>query len=141
MAKKKKRKDIVSAKQRGEWNRLLMEALEEYVGKEREIAAECFEAAAENTRDDLRHTSPGAPGGDYAKGWEVVKRSSGITTKQVNYVVCNPEHYRLTHLLERGHQSFNQYGGPYRRVKAYKHIKKAEVRGVEGLLKMLRGDL
>lgn len=134
-------KRLISAKQRGEWDQQLMEALEGFVEDEKEKADKIFAEAADETRDDLRHTSPGAPGGDYAKGWEVKVRKSGVTGESMTYTVCNPEHYRLTHLLERGHQSFNQHGGPYRRVKAYKHIKKAEVRGVENLLKKLRGEL
>lgn len=58
--------------------------------------------------------------GEYSKDWKSKLRkgkyTSEIMTEQ--YSVYNKDHYQLTHLLERGHQSRN--GG---RVKAYEHIK------------------
>lgn len=63
----------------------------------------------------LKATSPRSPkGGDYAKGW-AVKKVKG------KYVVHNKKHYRLTHLLEKGHATVD--GG---RTRKFVHIKPTE---------------
>lgn len=67
----------------------------------------------------LKNSSPKRPGGgEYAAGWSVKK--DGKTDAIVHNKV-----YRLTHLLENGHVSRNQYG-TYGRVPAYPHIKPVE---------------
>lgn len=126
------------------WADELVDVLAEFVDEERATADRIFRETAQDTRDKLRATSPkqeGRGGGEYARGWEVKEIPSGITGRGTTYVVCNPKHYRLTHLLERGHQTFNQYGGPYKRARARKHIKPAEVYGNETLLQRLRAKL
>ena len=50
----------------------------------------------------------------------------------------------MTHLLEKGHAVKNQYGEPVRgkkRVRGRRHIKPAEVWGVNELLERLRAEL
>lgn len=55
----------------------------------------------------------------YNSGW-------GITKKGEAYVIHNKKHYQLTHLLEFGHISANQYGRYSTRVRAYPHIAPVE---------------
>ena len=125
------------------WADQLNSILDQYVEEEKEIADRIFKEVADETAEDLRLTSPKAKdrGGEYAAGWEVVEKESGITNESMEYVVCNPKHYRLTHLLERGHQIRNQHGGPYGRTKARRHIKKAEVKGNKKLIDRLEAKL
>lgn len=125
------------------WTDQLNSILDEYVEQEKEIADRIFREVAKETAEDLRHTSPRRKNGtgEYAEGWEVVSKESGVTSDSMEYVVCNPKHYRLTHLLEKGHQTRNQYGGPYKRTKAIKHIKPAEIKGNEKLVKRLEEKL
>lgn len=113
-----------------------MEALEEFVEEEKTTADQIFKEVSEDTRDLLRGSSPEGPEG-YASGWEVMSEKTGVTGDSVRYIVYNPRKPQLTHLLERGHQSFNQFGGPYRRVKAIKHIGPAEKEGIRELLERL----
>ena len=60
----------------------------------------------------------------YARGWTVSATNNG-------YVVHNKPHYRLTHLLEHGHDVSNQWGATGKRAGAYPHIAPAELEGVQ----------
>lgn len=67
----------------------------------------------------LKRTSP-RDSGDYAKSWAMKSfKYYGEATKRVIHVKA--PHYRLTHLLERGHAKVN--GG---RVEGIPHIRPAE---------------
>lgn len=60
----------------------------------------------------------------YANGWTVSAVRDG-------YVVHNKRHYRLTHLLENGHDVSNQWGATGKRAGAHPHIHPAELEGVQ----------
>lgn len=78
----------------------------------------------------LKVESPKSPGGgDYAKSW-TVKKVGKV------FVVHNKDHYRLTHLLEKGHAKVN--GG---RVDARVHIAPVEDKMVEKFEDELRREL
>lgn len=76
---------------------------------------EAAEEVAKACAADLRKTSP-KKSGKYARNWKA-KRQSGTGGKAQVWVVYNDKHYRLTHLLERGHAK--RGGG---RVRAIPHI-------------------
>ena len=122
-----------------EWQVELMKTLDNFVDKEKELIRTEFKAVARETAKDLKQRSPKAPGGgDYAAGWKVKSEESRNSTKQIIY---NPKHYQLTHLLEKGHDTFNQFGGPYKRTPAHRHIAPAEEEGVRKLLERMRSKL
>lgn len=92
----------------------IAKALAEY---SEEVVEEVDKAAEETTAETvkfLRETSPKRKG-KYAKSWRKKQLKNG------RWVVYNVKHYRLTHLLERGHTLRN--GG---RTKAMPHIAPAE---------------
>ena len=122
----------------------LVEILNEFVDEEEKIIQKVFKQTAEDTKDMIKGTSPGS--GEYASGWEVKTEASGMLGGDVLYTVCNPRHYQLTHVLEKGHVVKNQFGTPTRpgrkkRTKAIRHIKPAEQWGNQELIERLRAKL
>lgn len=87
--------------------------------------------AAEVTARELKSSSPkkvkGKGKGKYARGWTYKKVETGILT---SYVVYNKSNPGLTHLLEHGHVSRNQYGS-WGRVRAIPHIGRAADAGIQ----------
>ncbi|MEK4425166.1 HK97 gp10 family phage protein [Solibacillus sp. FSL K6-1523] len=95
---------------------------------------ETVEMTAEKVASDgvelLKANSPKSPGGgDYAKSWDKKKVGKKL-------VVHNKKHYRLTHLLEKGHAKVG--GG---RVPARVHIKPVETKMINNFEEELRGGL
>lgn len=75
----------------------------------------------------LKKSSPRRKrGGKYARSWAVKEENNGRVKK---YIVHNKKHYRLTHLLEKGHIIKNKYG-TYGRTRAFPHIGQAEKEGI-----------
>ena len=60
----------------------------------------------------------------YARGWTVSATNKG-------YVVHNKPHYRLTHLLEHGHNVSNQWGATGKQANAHPHIATPAADGVQ----------
>ena len=82
---------------------------------------------------DLKANSPKRTG-NYRKAWSRKKEVS--TSSKTAFIVHNSEHYRLTHLLEKGHAKSG--GG---RTKAIPHIAPAEERAISKLEKRIKEDL
>ena len=61
--------------------------------------------------------------GDYNKSW-TVKTTRGVNS--ISCIVHNKEHYRLTHLLEKGHNIVGRNGSIVGRAKAFPHIAPVE---------------
>lgn len=102
----------------------IKEILSEYGDEVYEVLDDCVNEVAEEAADKLKqvdHFAPGGhPTGAYSKSWKNEKQPTGrLTTKQV---VHNLEHYRLTHLLEKGHVIRNGTGRTFGRTGKYPHI-------------------
>lgn len=106
-------------------------ALEEYVHEVQLAIDEAAKESAEVTARELRANSPkrekGKGKGKYARGWKVKKKTDAHL---VSYVVYNSTSPGLTHPLEHGHVSRNQYGS-YGRVRAIPHIGPAADAGIQ----------
>lgn len=94
------------------------------------------EKTAEQCRQDIMANAPGD--GKYAKSWK--KRLSYSSAKENRYTVYSTK-YQLTHLLEYGHAKwiYGYYTGG--RVKAFPHIRPAEIKAEQNLINALRREI
>ena len=95
-------------------------------------AKEVVRVGAAASRRELRANSPKLTG-EYARDWGCEYSDKG---GHHTAVVRNKSHYQITHLLEDGHESRNQYGGPYGTVKPAKpehHIERAMEVGLRAI--------
>lgn len=101
--------------------------LDEYGDKVYDVLDDCVKNVSDEAAEKLRGVatfSPrGRPSGAYSKSWVSEKQRTGRLT--VKYVVHNEEHYRLAHLLEKGHALRNG-GREVGKSPAYPHIKPVE---------------
>lgn len=94
--------------------------LTEYDQRAKEVVQQSAQEAAEIATRQLKSTSPrgSAKGRHYASGWRIKAETDSSV---VTFTVHNSAKPGLTHLLEKGHVSRNQYGY-YGRVGARVHI-------------------
>lgn len=93
--------------------------LDEYAaGVEKGVDREAAKAS-KTLVDDLKRDSPNRTG-EYSRSWGRI-RQGGV------YIVRNVKHWRLTHLLENGHQKRGGKGT----VKAFPHILKNAEKAVK----------
>lgn len=105
----------------------------EYQVKVKDASRKACKKVAKNLARTLKSTSPRKTG-EYASGWRSKQEDADT------YVVYNAKKPGLTHLLENGHVSRNQYG-TYGRVPAYPHIKPAADAAQEELLAEIEANL
>ncbi len=97
----------------------IREMLDSYSSAALRVVGESAEAAGKMGVEQLKKTSPRrVRSGKYARSWEAVK-TFGVYSTAVT--IRNKKYYRLTHLLENGHQ--NRDGG---RTAGIPHIAPAE---------------
>lgn len=101
-------------------------ALEEYQEEVTDKVKAEVRVVAKEAVKELKLKSP-KDAGDYAKSWKQSKRRESANSLRL--VVHNKDHYRLTHLLERGHAKRN--GGW---VEAKPHIAPVEEKVIKQLL-------
>ena len=108
-------------------------------------ADEILKQTANRCKNDVQANSPvrdgGSQSGNYKSGWAIKKNGKLKGASRIGgYVVHNKTNYQLTHLLEYGHVSKNQYG-TYGRVKAYPHIKEAESNAIDECINRMENEL
>ena len=100
--------------------REIMRQMEEYTEEVRETTQDVAMNVSEKAVKKLRENSPKSKnGGTYAKNW------TRTTDKHEITVYNKSPTYRLTHLLEKGHQ-LKRGGRKIGEVRAYPHIEEVE---------------
>lgn len=85
---------------------------------------EAVNVISKQCKDNIRNGAPHKDS-DYKKSWSI-RRKNGMYDFTATVYARSP-HYRLTHLLEKGHVKKNPYTGKVLgRVQAFPHIAPAE---------------
>ena len=116
---------------------LIDRTLDSFVNMETEVLFEAISKASKKAKQDLQRVQDPRRYGDYAKGWTIRTKREKYG---VNSLIYNKSYPGLTHLLEKGHITRNQYG-QYQRTPAHPHIAKAKDNAVEYLLDELTKNL
>ena len=124
-----------------ELSNVILEYLENFKDVTEEACESGVLTTAEEAVKDLRSAHPAGSGkygswDEYDSGW--TKRDSKMKTKEkgILAVVYNEKHYRLTHLLEKGHALVG--GG---RTQAFPHITPVEQKCEENLIKNIKKNI
>ena len=124
-----------------ELSNVILEYLENFKDVTEEACKSGVLTTADEAVKELRSAHPAGSGeyeswDEYNSGWK--KRSSTMKTKEkgILAIVYNEKHYRLTHLLEKGHAKVN--GG---RTRAFPHIAPVEQRCEENLIKNIKKNI
>jgi len=111
----------------------IVRAVQEYTEDVSEAISDAVDANATGCLLEIRANSK-FQSGRYSKGWKVVRDNRrgmrGVNRK----IIWNPTHYRLVHLLEKGHAK--RGGG---RVAGKPHVGPAEQEYVEKLQAQIYG--
>ena len=104
--------------------RTLKEILTKYGDDVYEVLSAAVAEISNEATKKLRAGGPYGGTGAYKNDWAADDIPKGVLSK--TRVVYNTEHYRLTHLLEKGHVSRNGTRRTFGTVRAYPHIKPVE---------------
>ena len=112
----------------------IQKILDEYGDEARAALSEAISETAKEAQTQLRQKNQGRKlWKKYPKGWSVQIKAGRL---DVEGIVYNKDHYRLTHLLEFGHATRN--GG---RTKAFPHIAEVNAFAQKDVLERLREKL
>lgn len=114
-----------------EFAKAVADILEEYKDLTIDKMQESVDKVAKEAVQELKSSSPRRTG-KYASDWAQKKQPQSKNTAY-SKVVYNKKHYRLTHLLEKGHRKVN--GG---KVAAQPHIAKVEQKSIDELVKLIK---
>jgi hypothetical protein len=109
------------------------EGLKEYGNIATDVVKKSVKSASATVRKEISVNAPKNTG-EYAKSWAVKKVKE--TANALTMVVRSKNRYQIAHLLEHGHAKRN--GG---RVNAIPHIKEAEKKGEDELVKLIKKGL
>lgn len=115
--------------------KLVADELEAYTDEVQEAMDAAADIVAKETNKIIKsHIQFNQPTGKYVKAFRIAKTSKGRESGRLWYVKA--PHYRLTHLLEKGH--LTRSGS---RVKAYPHIRYGEEYAQANLMKEFEEQL
>ena len=119
-------------------SKAIQKTLAEYEGVTIDNMKAAVDKASKEAVRELKSSSPNRTGA-YAKSWAAKK--ARLTNKWAyQKTVYNKEHYRLTHLLEKGHKVVGAKNGRTW-VDARPHIEKVEQKAVETLVNEMKETL
>lgn len=119
-------------------SKAIQKTLAEYEGVTIDSMKAAVDKASKEAVRELKSSSPNRTGA-YAKSWAAKK--ARLTNKWAyQKTVYNKEHYRLTHLLEKGHKVVGAKNGRTW-VDARPHIEKVEQKAVETLVNEMKETL
>lgn len=107
----------------GDLGNVISETIHDYTQEVKEAIDDSVLQTAEEVRDMVKEKAP-VQKGKYQKSI-AIKREKEILGNKQRIVYAKAPHYRLTHLLEKGHVVRNQYG-TYGRTRAFPHWAPAE---------------
>jgi hypothetical protein len=116
----------------------IQKTLAEYEGVTVDNMKAAVDKVSKEAVRELKASSPRRSGA-YAKSWAAKK--ARLTNKWAyQKTVYNKDHYRLTHLLEKGHKVVGAKNGRTR-VDPIPHIEKVEKKAVENLVREMKETL
>ena len=119
-------------------SKAIQKTLAEYEGVTVESMKAAVDKASKEAVRELKSSSPNRTGA-YAKSW--TSKKTKLTNKWAyEKTVYNKDHYRLTHLLEKGHKVVGAKNGRTR-VDPIPHIEKVEKKAVETLVREMKETL
>ena len=119
-------------------SKAIQKTLAEYEGVTIDSMKAAVDKASKEAVRELKSSSPNRTGA-YAKSW--TSKKTKLTNKWAyEKTVYNKDHYRLTHLLEKGHKVVGAKNGRTR-VDPIPHIEKVEKKAVETLVREMKETL
>lgn len=103
---------------------VIKEILNEYGDEVYKVLGLAEHEVAEEAARKLQAGGSYGGTGAYKRDWTFDQQTKKRFRQ--SYIVHNADHYRLAHLLEKGHVSRNGTGRTFGNVKAYPHIKPVE---------------
>lgn len=119
-------------------SKAIQKTLAEYEGVTIESMKAAVDKASKEAVRELKSSSPKRSGA-YARGW-TSKKTKLANKYAYEKTVYNKDHYRLTHLLEKGHRVVGAKNGRTW-VDARPHIEKVEQKAVETLVNEMKETL
>lgn len=114
-------------------SKAVMDTLEEYRDVTVDKMKKAIDKVSKEAVKELKSDSPKRTGA-YAQSW-TSKSVKMPTAWGYEKTVFNKKHYRITHLLEKGHRKVN---GSF--VAARPHIAKVEKKAIEDLVEEIKND-
>lgn len=115
----------------------ITKVMKDFVNATEEVVDKAIKETAKDAVEELRNANPPGSGQygswkEYNQSWKVMQTKSDKRYHR-KATIHNEKHYRLTHLLEKGHALVN--GG---RTRAFPHIGKVDEKAQKELIESIK---